>query len=756
VVGVWLFAIPPLVNNAMTSRLEADRLNHVRLFPNAVDLSDTDIAGFAALPNVVAADAKTVTNAQIAVGERIIDIGLIGVRDYADQEIDVVGIDDGRAPSSGEVMVDAENLRHGRLGADIDDTISVLREAGGTQDFTVTGTGGTLLFAAGVREGDPIVYTTADAIPAITGWSGTTSIELLLDRRDQAATEQTIAAAQDYLEALNPGQTYWNTAAAWEPGEWPGKDDFDNFRSLFTILAAVAAGSGLLMVANTMNTLVREETNEIGVMKAIGARRRHLAGTYLQTAALLGLIATIIGTVVGVLLVNLLIGSIAGSLLSAEPQFGVPFEVLGLAVAFGIGGTMLASLPAVWRAIRIPVREAIEHRGIEAAFGTGTIDRMLQRVTPRSPSVRLGLRSTARRKGRTVATGVQIGLAVGTALAFISLAATIMNVADQALEGEAGDVHLFDQGGRAFDASSQRIIGSTDGVAAAHRVHYSGVGFRGGEYSAWGLDPDTIYPHELSAGRWLNDTDVDAVVVGPAFANVHDIVVGDELRFERFDGPYDATVVGIDRVMVNDGLNVFTPLTPLLEATGRSGPNGFWIEVDTNSEAEIAAVAGSVEQAMRSRGHIVRTRLQHVERAATQAEARLILTFIVLLGVPVLAIGMIALVNTLTGNVLERTKEFGVLRAIGARRRHLAKMLRAEGLAVAFVGWLIGLPIGYALARLLVWAIGRSFDATFPVVFPLWAPAPVLALTLLVAWIVVRLPLRRTVRMAPGDALRYE
>jgi ABC-type antimicrobial peptide transport system permease subunit len=51
---------------------------------------------------------------------------------------------------------------------------------------------------------------------------------------------------------------------------------------------------------------------------------------------------------------------------------------------------------------------------------------------------------------------------------------------------------------------------------------------------------------------------------------------------------------------------------------------------------------------------------------------------------------------------------------------------------------------------------GRAFDATFPVVFPLWSLPAVLVLTLLVAVLVIRLPLRRVARMSAGDALRYE
>ncbi len=83
-------------------------------------------------------------------------------------------------------------------------------------------------------------------------------------------------------------------------------------------------------------------------------------------------------------------------------------------------------------------------------------------------------------------------------------------------------------------------------------------------------------------------------------------------------------------------------------------------------------------------------------------------------------------------------------------------MFRAEGLAIAVLGWLIGIPVGYLLARLILWVLESRFDAAFDLMFPLWPIGVALLVTLLVAMIVVRLPLRRILRMPPGAALRYE
>lgn len=76
-------------------------------------------------------------------------------------------------------------------------------------------------------------------------------------------------------------------------------------------------------------------------------------------------------------------------------------------------------------------------------------------------------------------------------------------------------------------------------------------------------------------------------------------------------------------------------------------------------------------------------------------------------------------------------------------------------MTLALVGWLLGVPLGYLLNRLLVRLIWEIAEVRFPVVFPLWNAPLALAGTLVLALLVVLLPVRRAVRYRPGDALRY-
>jgi len=413
IVGVWLLAIPAIVDATMAKRLTIDRLYDVRLHPNAVALDADDLAALEAVTNVVAVDVKVVADGQVLLPDgRLVPAGLVGVRDWSDQAVDVVGVTSGTAPSGNEMLLDSEDPRHRRLQADTGSTLVVYGPDSRLRQLTVTGTGGSLLWASGVREGDPIVYLPGDTLLDMTGWPGYTSIELLLTDHDRESTARTIADLEAQIEAISPGMTYWRPPVVRKPGDWPGKEGFDRFRSLFGILAGVAVVSGLFVVYNTVTAMVRRETRQIGILKAVGARRQHIARAYLGTAGLFGLVATLIGSILGVLLTNALVGSIAGSLMAAQPGFRIPFTVFGIALLIGVVGTMLAALPATLWATRVPVRVALESHGIEAAAGRTRLDRCLARVGFLSRSSQLGLRSAARSPHRSAATGLQIGIAV--------------------------------------------------------------------------------------------------------------------------------------------------------------------------------------------------------------------------------------------------------------------------------------------------------------------------------------------------------
>jgi len=109
-----------------------------------------------------------------------------------------------------------------------------------------------------------------------------------------------------------------------------------------------------------------------------------------------------------------------------------------------------------------------------------------------------------------------------------------------------------------------------------------------------------------------------------------------------------------------------------------------------------------------------------------------------------------------TTNVVERTREIGILRSIGARSRDIRRVFRAEAVALVVLGWLTGIVVGYAIGRIIIKTLSDRFDVAFVLRYPLWPIVVALAVTLLVALLVLHWPLRRASKLPPSRALRYE
>ena len=183
--------------------------------------------------------------------------------------------------------------------------------------------------------------------------------------------------------------------------------------------------------------------------------------------------------------------------------------------------------------------------------------------------------------------------------------------------------------------------------------------------------------------------------------------------------------------------------------------NNFFIRTTSRSHDDIDATTTRLEDRLATAGYAVGTLVQYSTRERSVSGNRQISLMIGVLGLLVVAISMVGLINAITMSVFERTREIGVLRCIGARGRDIRRIFAAEGLTVAASGWLLGLPLGYGLARLFNWLVLKIVGIEFAFVFPPLNALFVLVGTIALAWLIMRIPLRRAVRLRPGDAIRY-
>jgi putative ABC transport system permease protein len=521
------------------------------------------------------------------------------------------------------------------------------------------------------------------------------------------------------------------------------------------VLALLTA---VVLISNTMTTLIAEQTGEIGVMRAIGARRRQVALVYLRTAVLLGALGAVVGIALGLLLSNLLARSFGMQFWAVHVGFGADPTVLAASLVVGLLAPPLAALPAIRRAVRVDLREALESSG-SAAGGEDAGGRLLRRARFLPRTMQIGLRNVGRRKRRSLATVIIVALAVGNLLASMSVSAAATEASRSSWGDHLEDVRLWTGGRQLFDERAERAVRSTPGVAEAQPALVNEVELDGKEAFVWGMQQQPLFRYRLAEGRWFTKDEERArervAVVERILAETVGVEVGDVVTLTTAAGKARFRVVGVADNQQEDGTALFVPLTTLASVLGRPGATTYWIRATSSDESFVDRTASLLEDRLAALGFEVGTEIAYVAERDEVAANRSLTTTLTVLGLLIVAMSMVGLANAITMSVIERTREIGILRCIGARARDVRRIFTVEGLTLAIAGWLLGIPVGYVLTRLLVRLVREVAEVEIPVVFPLANIPLALVGAVVLALVITLLPVRRAVRFRPGDALRY-
>jgi putative ABC transport system permease protein len=760
VASISFFAIPPLIDRAMQKEVAAGRLADVTLDLRPVELTKADLARLAAVPNVAAVEARSGVDVRVLVGERRAPARVIGVRDFARQQVDLVRVESGEAPGRGEVLAEIQDGNVGVYGGRRGDRVTVLGVGGEPTRLVVSGRGRSLPGGEQVQDDNLIVlYAPAATVAALSGESGYGELALRLDDPSPAAATEAVEAMRRELTTV-PGFTGLSDLPdVRAPGDWPGKSDTETFAKLLGVITVLALLSALVLVSNTMSTLVAEQTREIGVMRAIGGRRRQVALVYLRTALLLGAVGALAGIVLGVVMSSLLARYFGQTFWAVDVAAGVVPGIVLVSVLVGVLAPALASLPAIRRGLRVTLREALEASGA-AVGGQDAADRMLRRAAFLPRVMQVGLRNVGRHKRRSLATALIVALAVGNLLAVLAMAraATVITRA------EWGD-HLEDvqisTGGRAlFDAQAADVIGSSPGVVEAQPVLKNTVDLSGREAIVWAVARDPLFRYRLVDGRWFTSGEQQdgkrVAVVERNIAQNAGIKVGDQVTIATAAGDLGLRVIGIAKNQQENGTALFVPITTAQAALGQpAGASSYWVKFASPQPAFVDHATAQLEERLSALGYETDSEIRYIATRDNVNSNEAITTPIAVLGFVIILISMVGLANAITTNVLERTREIGVLRSIGARARDVRRIFATEGIALAVGGWLLGIPVGYLLGRLLIWLIWEVVHVRLPNVFPPGNVLLALIGTFVLAMLVLFFPVRRAVRLRPGAALRH-
>ncbi len=533
---------------------------------------------------------------------------------------------------------------------------------------------------------------------------------------------------------------------------------------LVFLLGALGILMGFLsgfLVTNTISGLLTQQTRQIGVLKAIGASDWQIASLYLWFVTLFGVIALL----VAVPLAHIAAGQFAiffGRFLNFDPTVtGLLPEVLALQFFLGLGVPVLAALLPILRGTRITIRAAIDGGG-SVQYGSNWIDRALQAVRGVPLALIVSIRNTFRRKGRLVLTLITLTLAGAI---FISVA-SVQASTNQSLAILFDTLVRYDvevRFARSYRvARVEQIARQIPGVAyieSVSLVQARRVRPDTSESDAitfYGLDLErTRITPRIVAGRWLLPTDENAMVVSAnVLNNETDLRIGDTvtLNIKGRESPW--RIVGAFQGLGNTQIayanaNFFARET---REVGQTRQMQIFLSNSVDSRMTQEQAAQQIEDQFRRQGiRVTNTTTAAQRNNFTRQQFNIITMLLTIMALLIAVVGGLGLAGTMSINVLERTREIGVMRAIGASDRTLIRVILLEGVMIGLISWAIGGLLSFPLSRLLSDQVGVLFTGA-PLLYTfamnglfIWLAAVIvlsIVASLLPAWNASRLTVR--------------
>jgi putative ABC transport system permease protein len=691
---------------------------------------------------------------------------LVAIPDYNDIRIDKVWPEQGAwPPPKHELLLERAAL--GLAQANVGDTMLIKMPDGKERQVRVAGLAHDLYAQIYVFDGSAYGFITFDTLEWLGEPRDFNELRFTVADRSRVNDRQYIKAVANLVQN-KVEQSGRNVLFTFIPE--PGKHPLDFLIQAISLLLGVLGFLSLLLsgflVVNTISAILAQQVRQIGLMKVVGGRTHQMMGMYLTMVLIFGLLALLLAVPLGAVGAQLFTSFMAGFLNFDIENFYVPLEVLMLEVGIGLIVPLLAALYPVIAGTRITVREAISTYGLgKGQFGSRRTDRLVQRIRGLSRPLLLSLRNTFRRRGRLMLTLTTLTLAGATFIAVFSVYASLLSTLDQWLAYFNYDVAV--QFKRPYHIERvERETLQVPGVVSVESWAFSTVRRVRPDDSESDniivLAPPAASPMikpVLVQGRWLWPEDTNALVVNTILLRDEpDVKVGGELVLKVEGRETKWHVVGL----VEGGALIATAFAnyPYFAYVTRDVGNTSYISIVTEQHdfAFQTQVAEALEKKYERAGlRVYVTAKISEERAETVAIFQVIVALLLIMAVLLAVVGGLGLMGTMSINVLERTREIGVIRAIGASDGAVLQIFMVEGILIGLISWLLGTLLAFPVSKLLSDTVGRQFlSVPLDYTFSSGGALLWLAVVVILAALASFLPAWQASRLTVREVLAYE
>ena len=550
------------------------------------------------------------------------------------------------------------------------------------------------------------------------------------------------------------------------PGEHPHAGQLSALLFLMQAFGILTLILSSVIVINMISFVLARQIRQIGVMKAIGAKTSQIMSIYMGEVVLLGIIALVIAIPVAIIESRPFSENTANILNFIIMDNSIPFYNFVIMICIGLFLPVFSVMYTVYKGSRVTVKDALTDYGISlSSIKRNRFLMMLSKYNIITRPIMISIRNTFRKKGRIVLSLVILAVGGSMFMASMNVGASITKTIKNAGKSFPSDIAISLKKPISINRLTD-IINNTEGVA-----YFEGWGEAQGTIissdASGGKVVDILAPLTNSRlirprildGRWLKSDEKKGIVVSHMLKNQFEpeMQVGKDIAIKIGDRDVLFNIVGIVRHI---GPPVaFIDYKYFNKITSNFGmANNVRIVAKEKRVTAQNLLTKRLESNFNKAGVVIASQVNIKEyTGGLEAHFLVIVSLLMSMSIITVIVGGLGLMTSMSIQVIERTREIGVMRAIGASARTIKRMIRIEGLIIGLLSWFIAIVITLPMSYYIGNIFGNIFIKT-PLDFAIKPISLLIWLGVLILFTLISssIPASRATKLVVWNALAYE
>jgi putative ABC transport system permease protein len=770
-----------IISNDMSVSYAANHPGNIEI--RMVDFNQDVLTTIRNAKGIADAEGRRAANFRVrtADSDKWVSIDIIAMDDFTKNNVNLlVPVEGASQADKNQILLEKDTLNH--INAKVGDTLVIEMPDGSTKTMPVVGVVQDTSTGAGDFLSPPLAYVKMSTMPTLRQPElYNRAYAMVATGQDDMKHIRTVGA--DLKDKLEKNGFPVSRTRFSETHKHPMADTINAILGILMALGILIVFLSSSLIANTLSALLNQHMRHIGVIKLVGGNSRQVLTMYLVLILAFAALALMIAIPLGGQGAYGLALFIANKLRFGLLGYRIVPTAFVIQTAVGIIVPLLAGLIPVLGGSRVTVLNAISgdaaretgashkgspHRGVsrwEWLQTRFTIELAKRGIHIPRPFV-ISLRNTFRRRGRLILTLFTLTMGGAIFIAVFNVRVTLHDYIGAIGQYFRADVTLdFDQPYRLREV--EQFAMQVPGVRDVEGWQFLGTELLGPDGAVFDnlnilappANSELVKPI-IVAGRWIRAGDVRQMAISEAVLKYYpNLKPGDFLPLRVKGRTEQWEVIGIFKFVGREGILGYVPLDYVAQITDMANQStSFRVVINDHSRASQDAMAQKLDLYFRDAGFKVRSSQSGLASLDTASESLdTLVVFLLIMAVLTAIVGSMGLTGTMGMNVLERTREIGITRAIGADDRAVMRTVIAEGVVIGMISFalaiLLSIPFTYLLSTIVSLAVFETPIATHFTVegYAIW-----LGLVLALSAVASILPARNAATLTIREVLAYE